>query len=250
MQAAYDVVCFGHERWDLASDRSRRLLVRCAASHRVFYVEEAVTGPSPARLAIARRAGGIRVITPRLPAGLADEQAAAVVQGLLAALFAELQIVDFVLWYYAASALAYSRHLRPLALVYDCDDRLCPAVWNAPPAVAREKELLAAADLVFTGTQQLYDLRRRRHCNVYYFPADDPAQPATGDRATWESMRSLLDSVVEARRAAVLELQTLRAARQDDAKARRSSSRSRGGRVLAFPNARGARRRVEGSDGE
>ena len=250
MTASYAVVCFGHERWDLASDRPRHLLAQCARAHRVFYVEEAAVGPSPARLSITRRAGGIRVITPRLPAGLAEDQAAAVLQGLLAALFAELQIVDFVLWYYAPSALAFTRQLRPMALVYDCAELLASTVWDAPSVAAREKELLAVADLVFTDSQHAYDLHQRRYPNVYLIPAVEMDQSTASGDSTWESMASLIDSVVEARRAAVLELQTLRAARPEDKKSRRSSRRARGGRVLAFPTAHGARPRVEGIEGD
>lgn len=248
MPASYDVVCFGQERWDLASDRPRRLLAQCAAAHRVFYVEEAVTGASPARLSIARRAAGIRVITPRLPVGLTEDQAAAVLQGLLAALFAELQIEEFVLWYYAPSALAFTRQMQPMAMIYDCMDLLVSTAWDAPVVVAREKELLGAADLVFTDNQRLHDLRRRQRRNVYYIPSAAAEQAGGPSESIWDGMSSLVDSVVEARRAAVLELQTLRAARLDEKKAGQPSQRARGSRVLAFPTARGARRRVEGFD--
>ena len=38
----YDVVCLSHLRWDWVWQRPQHLLSRCARTHRVFYVEEAV----------------------------------------------------------------------------------------------------------------------------------------------------------------------------------------------------------------
>jgi UDP-galactopyranose mutase len=68
-------------------------------------------------------------------------------------------------------ALAFTRHLRPLAVVYDCMDELS-AFRGAPPAlVEREAGLLRRADLVFTGGQSLWEAKRTRHPNVHCFPS-------------------------------------------------------------------------------
>jgi UDP-galactopyranose mutase len=68
-------------------------------------------------------------------------------------------------------ALDFTRHLRPLAVVYDCMDELS-AFKGAPECLKhRERELFKTADLVFTGGQSLYEAKRDQHHSVYAFPS-------------------------------------------------------------------------------
>jgi UDP-galactopyranose mutase len=68
-------------------------------------------------------------------------------------------------------ALAYSRHLQPEIIVYDCMDELS-AFRNAPAELlAHEEELLHRADIVFTGGHSLYESKRHRHHAVHAFPS-------------------------------------------------------------------------------
>src|SRR4051794_1186902 len=68
-------------------------------------------------------------------------------------------------------ALAFTYHLRPLGVVYDCMDELS-AFAGAPASLrARERELLTRADVVFTGGQSLYEAKRGAHPNVHAFPS-------------------------------------------------------------------------------
>jgi len=76
-----------------------------------------------------------------------------------------------VLWYYTPMALPFTRHLKPLAVVYDCMDELS-AFAGAPPALRqREAELMKRADIVLTGGQSLYEAKRHLHPQVYPFPS-------------------------------------------------------------------------------
>src|SRR5205085_6980819 len=64
-----------------------------------------------------------------------------------------------------------TRHLKPLATVYDCMDELS-AFRGAPPAMLeRETELLKRADIVFTGGLSLYEAKRDQHHNIHPFPS-------------------------------------------------------------------------------
>ncbi len=123
----FDLVCLSHLRWDFVYQRPQHLLSRCARDHRVFFVEEPLVDRGPVRLEVSARGHNVSVVVPHLPEGLSEEEAAAVQRRLIDDLFAAHEIRDYVLWYYTPMALAFTRHLRPVATVYDCMDELsCP----------------------------------------------------------------------------------------------------------------------------
>ena len=167
-----DLVVLSHLRWDFVYQRPQHLLSRCARPRRVFFIEEPIFGQGPMQLDVTKREDNLYVVVPRLPEGLHSELAVeAIQQALVNQMFAEYQIKDYALWYYTPMALGWTRHLKPLATVYDCMDELS-AFKHAPRALRdREAELFARADLVFTGGQSLYEAKRTQHPNVYAFPS-------------------------------------------------------------------------------
>ncbi|PSB17444.1 glycosyltransferase family 1 protein [Phormidesmis priestleyi ULC007] len=169
---APDLICLSHLRWDFVYQRPQHLLTRCAQDRRVFFIEEPFFGPDEqAWLAMSRRDSGLWVAVPHLPEGLSQEAAIALQKQLLDDLFITCSIRDYAFWYYTPMALAFTDHLQPLAIVYDCMDELS-AFQGAPPALKqREIELFQKADLVFTGGQSLYEVKRHQHPNVYAFPS-------------------------------------------------------------------------------
>ena len=80
-------------------------------------------------------------------------------------------IRDYVLWYYTPMALALTRHLSPLAVVYDCMDEL--SAFQGAPATLREheRELMQRASLVLTGGRSLYEAKRHQHHNIHALPS-------------------------------------------------------------------------------
>ncbi|MDT7807574.1 MAG: UDP-galactopyranose mutase [Acidobacteriota bacterium] len=167
-----DLVCMSHLRWDFVYQRPQHLLSRCAQTRRVFFIEEPVFENGSMRLEVSKRDCGAWVAVPHLPEGLRSEVALATVKReMINRLFREHGIRDHVLWYYTPMALDCTRHLKPLATVYDCMDELS-AFKGAPPELReREDELFSRADLVFTGGQTLYEAKRDRHPAVYAFPS-------------------------------------------------------------------------------
>ncbi|HEX8474727.1 MAG TPA: glycosyltransferase family 1 protein [Pyrinomonadaceae bacterium] len=167
-----DLVCLSHLRWNFVYQRPQHLLGRCAKERRVFFVEEPILGEGPLRLDVTQSEEGVYVVVPHLPEGLLSDVAVeAVQQALIDRLFAEHNIREHILWYYTPMALGFTRHLKPLAVVYDCMDELS-AFKNAPRALRdREAELFRRADLVFTGGQTLYEAKRHQHANVHAFPS-------------------------------------------------------------------------------
>jgi glycosyltransferase involved in cell wall biosynthesis len=167
----FDVVCLSHLRWDFVYQRPQHLLSRCARDRRVFFVEEPLPSDGRARLDVRRAPDGVMVVQPRLPEGLSVEATELAQETLLDELLAEHDIDDHVLWYYTPMARAFTRHLTPRAVVYDCMDELS-LFKGAPPALhQRERELFECADIVFTGGHSLYESKRDKHPNVHAFPS-------------------------------------------------------------------------------
>jgi glycosyltransferase involved in cell wall biosynthesis len=171
----FDLLCFSHLRWDFVFQRPQHLLSRCARERRVFFIEEPVFhDPSrgPAQLVVCeQREAGVRVVVPRLPSGLEPDEVERAQRVLLDQLIRRYRIDVHVDWYYTPMALGFSRHLRPIATIYDCMDELS-AFLGAPTAMqARELELFDRADLVFTGGQSLYEAKRGLHPAVFRFPS-------------------------------------------------------------------------------
>jgi UDP-galactopyranose mutase len=167
-----DLICLSHLRWDFVYQRPQHLLSRFAKERRVFFVEEPIFDDGPTRLDVSRRDCGVYVVVPRLAKEIEGEEALHSVQReMVDRLFTEHNVAEHFLWYYTPMAIPWTRHLRPLATVYDCMDELS-AFKNAPAALKeREAELFRRADLVFTGGQSLYEAKRGQHKNVFAFPS-------------------------------------------------------------------------------
>jgi UDP-galactopyranose mutase len=169
--APVDLICLSHLRWDFVYQRPQHLLSRCARQRRVFFFEEPIIDAEEPRLELSQRDCGVWVAVPHFPAGMSAEQMEAAQRVLLDEMIEECHIDEYILWYYTAMAIPFSRHLEPLAVVYDCMDELS-AFRGAPPALKmREQELFSRADLVFTGGQSLYEVKCKQHPNVYAFPS-------------------------------------------------------------------------------
>src|SRR3712207_1999562 len=170
MAPTFDVVCLSHLRWDFVFQRPHHLLSRYARDRRVFFIEEPEFGTETLDLRLYER-GGVTVAVPQLPANVSPGAAEAFQRALLDGLFDRFGIAAPVLWYYTPMAMAFSRHLQPQAVVYDCMDELSAFRFAPPELLRRETELLARADLVFTGGRSLYEAKRARHPRVYPFPS-------------------------------------------------------------------------------
>ncbi|HEY9725320.1 MAG TPA: UDP-galactopyranose mutase [Chroococcales cyanobacterium] len=184
LKEAPDLVCLSHLRWNFVFQRPQHLLTRFAQGRRVFFIEEPILSsdtsvpPETAKeiggvgwLDVTKHDSGVWVVVPHLPEGSSEEAANAAQQVLIDALFAEHEISKYICWYYTPMARAFTRHLEPLAVVYDCMDELSAFKGASPVLREREAELFSRADLVFTGGQSLYEAKRDQHENVYAFPS-------------------------------------------------------------------------------
>ncbi|MBN3878405.1 MULTISPECIES: UDP-galactopyranose mutase [unclassified Nostoc] len=167
-----DIVCLSHLRWNFVYQRPQHLLSRCAQGKRVFFIEEPIFSEEPlASLDVNEDSNGVVVVVPHLPQGLSEEAINADLQVLINNLFAEHNINKYICWYYTPMAIAFTRHLQPQAVVYDCMDELSAFQGASPTLKNYEAELFSRADLVFTGGQSLYESKVNQHPNVYAFPS-------------------------------------------------------------------------------
>jgi glycosyltransferase involved in cell wall biosynthesis len=168
---ATTLICFSHLRWDFVYQRPQHLLSRFARTSRVFYIEEPMFGAARAHLDISVREHELRVVVPQLPNGLSESAQIEALRELVDELIVSESITAFVAWYYTPMALPWTRHLEPIALVYDCMDELSLFRGAPPEMVERERELIGLADVVFTGGTSLYEAKRERSDNVHCFPS-------------------------------------------------------------------------------
>ncbi|HLO47816.1 MAG TPA: glycosyltransferase family 1 protein [Kamptonema sp.] len=169
---APDLVCLSHLRWDFVYQRPQHLLSRFAKNRRVFFIEEPIFSSNTNwQLDVSIRDSGVWVIVPHLSEGMSEETIKMAQQAMLDALFEQAQVRSYILWYYTPMAMAFSSHLKPIAVVYDCMDELS-AFKGAPPSLkTHEASLFSRADLVFTGGHSLYEVKRHQHHNVHAFPS-------------------------------------------------------------------------------
>jgi glycosyltransferase involved in cell wall biosynthesis len=179
-----DLLCFSHLRWDFVFQRPQHLLTRAAKERRVFYFEEPLFDVTEPQLSLDLRSEHLVIVAPHVPAGLSQPQTEAAQSTLLQNLVRSMNIERFVLWCYTPMAIGIWRELEPLVTVYDCMDELSLFQGASPLLKARERELLARADLVFTGGRSLYEAKREQHERVFAFPSSIDAAHFAQARGT------------------------------------------------------------------
>src|SRR5215213_6705808 len=120
-----DLICLSHLRWNFVFQRPQHLMSRYAISRRVYFVEEPILDSSATTPTLTMEAHGrLLVVVPHIPANFTPQQIIAAQRTLLNQLIAAERIQRYVIWYYTPSALRFSDHLVPDAIVYDCMDEL------------------------------------------------------------------------------------------------------------------------------
>lgn len=164
------IVCFSHLRWDFVFQRPQHLMSRFAKERPVIFWEEPHRGEGEPRIETRTcPTTGVMVATPVLPAELAEDEHDAVLARLLDETVAGRPVR--VRWYYTPMMLSFSRRLPAACVVYDCMDELANFKFAPPQLRALERELLDAADVVFTGGYSLYEAKRAAHPDIHPFPS-------------------------------------------------------------------------------
>ena len=165
------LLCFSHLRWDFVFQRPQHLLSRAALSYTVLFWQEPETEPGRTEPGLRHRLdpAGVTIVTPVLPAGLEEVDAAQ--RALLDELLRDLARSVAVAWFYTPMALGFAGRLRAATTVYDCMDELTLFAGASPRLSLLERRLLRDADLVFTGGRSLQRAKQHLHPSVHCFPS-------------------------------------------------------------------------------
>ena len=173
------LVVFSHLRWDFVYQRPQHLLSRFARARSVFVIEEPIHDPNAVpcweRQTPRPRVTVCRPHTPCLEWGFADAQLPHL-KMLLARLVREENLQRCLLWLYTPMALPLTDFFEPEVVIFDCMDELSAFDFAPPQLLERERQLLAWADVVFTGGPSLYRAKAGRHPNVHLFPSSVDAE--------------------------------------------------------------------------
>ncbi len=199
-----ELVCLSHLWWDWVWQRPQHLISRLAHRYPVLWAEEPrikigppyegfdVTEERP-NLHVARllfrsdaatfwqrlnetldRSGGhaFKVSEAIQEAGLLfGSPAQARLEREVAAYVAAWRRGPLVLWLYTPAVVHFIDLLQPDLVVYDVMDELSAFKFAPPELKQQEQELMARADLVFTGGPSLYAARQGRHPDLHLFPS-------------------------------------------------------------------------------
>ncbi len=170
------LLCLSHLRWGFVYQRPQHVMSRLARDYDVIFFEEPVfedlaEDRATPRLDHSQPAPGIEVIVPRLAHGLSEEQIAEAQRQLLDEMLLARGDAELLLWYLTPMSLAFTDHLKGNVTIFDCMDELS-AFRGAPVRlVDMERELMARADVVFTGGYSLWEVKQRQHDNAHPVPS-------------------------------------------------------------------------------
>ncbi len=168
-----ELICFSHIRWNFVFQRPQHLLTRFSKHHHVYFVEEPIFNASKNEYKMEQSEDypNVFIVVPHLTDETSVDSRNLILKELLNSLIINEDIGKFVSWYYSPMALAWSDHLSPELIVYDCMDEL--SAFKFAPAELKniEKELMSLADIVFTGGRSLFEAKKHLHHNIFCFPS-------------------------------------------------------------------------------
>ena len=167
-----NIICFSHLRWDFVFQRPQHLLSRFTEASNVWFFEEPIFDATDHNyLQTKSKRKKLTIIIPHLVPGM-DQKGIDQAQALLLKKLLEgLNLQECIFWYFTPMALKFSENFKPKLVVYDCMDELSAFKFAPMDLVSLEKKLMAKADVVFTGGNSLYQVKKDQHTNIYPFPS-------------------------------------------------------------------------------
>lgn len=171
------VIAFCHLSWDWVWQRPQQYLSRISLRRPVLFVETYRSDVPATRVThrVAAHHPNVTVLRIDLPSarwGEGDFIDAERRRALQEVLAGELKgrFQSPLLWFNDPMAVtAFAGHLQEAGIVYDCMDELSQFQGAPPELIARERELLLRADVVFCGGQKMRRKRLPLNANTHFF---------------------------------------------------------------------------------
>ena len=175
--SAAPIICICHLSWDWVWQRPQQYLSRFAKRHPVLFVETycADTEKTYTKSYVADGHPNVTVLQVHLPRGrwqdgafIDSERRRAVIDAMKGELKGRFD--HALLWFYDPMAVkSFAGQLNERLIVYDCMDELSQFRGAPPELLARERELLRQADVVFCGGRKMRDKRLPLNSNCHFF---------------------------------------------------------------------------------
>lgn len=170
------IIVHSHLRWDFVWQRPQHILGRLAASHPIVFIEETQRSGGAPRLDISEPQRNVVRIIPAGGDGAddPDAQAMLLLQEIRRAFAEHPRLASLpsrvIHWFYTPMAApCFLGKFDAAAVVYDCMDELSKFRFAPVDLPQRERLLLEAADVVFTGGHELFTAKSQHHRNVHFY---------------------------------------------------------------------------------
>ncbi|MBV9864298.1 MAG: glycosyltransferase [Abitibacteriaceae bacterium] len=176
---SYPIIVHSHLRWDWVWQRPQQFLSRLSKRHRILFVEgpQVVETNEPPCFGLHPVAEypNITVMKTEFPASRfqdgewVDAQRHKLLKEALQGPLAH-KFENPVQWFYDPMAVKpFVGKMDEIAVVYDCMDELAKFKFAPPELIGRERELLAAADVVFAGGRKMAESKSRHNDNCHFY---------------------------------------------------------------------------------
>lgn len=178
-QENFPIIVHSHLCWDWVWQRPQQFLSRFSRRHPVLFVE--TIGPDAQLVAPSVRLHNspdypnVTRVRLQFPAwrwsdgAYVDRMRRELVQEALQGPLAG-QFKNAVQWFYDPMTVrAFAGQMGEIATIYDCMDEYSKFSEAHPELARREMELLARADVVFTGGRKLFEAKRRHNKNCHFY---------------------------------------------------------------------------------
>jgi glycosyltransferase involved in cell wall biosynthesis len=175
----FPFIVHSHLCWDWVWQRPQQFLSRLSKRHKILFVETVAPDPQlvvpTARFRVEENFPNITILRIQFPSfcwndgHYVDNMRRLLVREALAGPLAG-QFENPVQWFYDPMAVeAFLGFMNERANVYDCMDELSKFRGAPPEILFREKEMLAAADVVFCGGRKLWESKSKSNDNCHFY---------------------------------------------------------------------------------
>jgi glycosyltransferase involved in cell wall biosynthesis len=175
----YSLLVHCHLCWNWVWQRPQQFVSRLSRKRRVIFVETVAPAADLLTPSLRfRQAEGfpnITILTVQFPAwrwndgAFVDKERRRLVKEFLASPMAG-DLGPIVQWFYDPMGVpAFAAQMKEILTVYDCMDELSKFRCAPPELIQREADLLARADVVFTGGRKLFESKSRHNSNCHFY---------------------------------------------------------------------------------